>query len=485
MKEKTNNEQLDWDSDQFIQLISQTSTKMAEYVSKASQGVVPVSNLRPMLDNQLELKADELMEKGGLAESGMDSFLNTYLTHSTQLHHPNYIGHQTAFAAMPSALADLIHGSINNPGAIYEMGSTAASLEHVVLNWMLKKINWKPEPLKHSHEEHGYDKHGAGALMNGGSLANLVALLAARSHIAPDAWEQGNPSDLKILAPANAHYSVERSLSIMGLGSRSLVPVEVDINERMLPSKLNNAIEQTHAAGYRVMAVVANACATGSGLFDPLDELAAVCEQHQVWLHVDACHGAPFLISEKLKHLLKGVERADSLVWDAHKMMRVSGLCSAVLVKDARHLQNAFKQQASYLFYGSPSMGKDYLHRTVECTKTALGTKLFLTLAWKGEQAIAEYIENRVALTKKAYDIINSRNDFYCPYVPESNILCFRYKDDDELQVEIRESLLNSGAYHLTSTIFKGQRYLRITIMTSATTEQTIAKLVTAIETQW
>ncbi len=478
--EKINREQLDWDSEDFIQLVNKTAICLTDYVTKANKGQVSVADLRPMQENQLDLKADELITTGALADSGLGSFLNTYLAHSTQLHHPNYMAHQTASPAIPSSLAELIHGSINNPGAIYEMGSTAASLEHVVLNWMLKKLAWKPEPLKQSDGD-----HGAGALMNGGSLANLVALLAARSHIAPDAWEQGNPNDLKLLAPANTHYSIERSLSIMGLGSLALVPVEVDEHERMIPSALNETIEKTQASGFRVMAVVANACATGSGLFDPLDEIAHVCEQHQVWLHVDACHGSSFLLSNKLKHLLKGAERADSFVWDAHKMMRVSGLCSAVLVKDAAHLQNAFKQQASYLFYGSPSMGKDYLHRTVECTKTALGTKLFLTLAWKGEKAIAEYIENRVLMTRKAYSIISSRDHFYCPYVPESNILCFRYKDDDELQVEIRETLLKAGTYHLTSTALNGKRYLRITVMTSVTTEETIEKLVTEIERQW
>ena len=185
-------EQLDWNNDQFVQAIDKTAAYLTEYVAQVSS--VPVANLRPMQENQLELEAQQLMESGALADSGFSAFLNTYLRHSTQLHHPNYMAHQVASPAIPSAVAELIHGSINNPGAIYEMGSTAASLEHVVLNWMLKKLNWKPEPLNVSAES-----HGAGALMNGGSLANLVALLAARSHIAPEAWELGNPVDLSLI----------------------------------------------------------------------------------------------------------------------------------------------------------------------------------------------------------------------------------------------------------------------------------------------
>ncbi len=480
MSQTPDQELLDWNSEAFIKLMAQVANSLSAYVSRAQNAQVPVAQLRPMQANQVALQAEQLMAEGALGQGGFATFLQTYLQHSTQLHHPHYLAHQVASPAIPSAVADLIHGAINNPGAIYEMGSTAASLEHVVLNWMLKKLNWEPEPI----QPHG-KPHGAGALMNGGSLANLVALLAARSQVAPNAWEQGNPGNLKVLAPANSHYSIVRALSIMGLGSQALVPVAVDACERIIPAALEETIQQTQQAGGRIMAVVANACSTGSGLFDPLEQVASICEQQQLWFHVDACHGGAFLLSGQLKHLLKGAERADSFVWDAHKMMRVAGLCTAVLVKDAKTLQQAFQQQASYLFYGSPSQGKDYLHRTVECTKTALGTKLFLTLAWQGEQAIAEYLENRVALTQKAHQIISAHKDFSCPYEPESNILCFRYKDDDQLQITIRETLLNEGIYHLTSTDLHGKRYLRITVMTSATTEDTIKDLLQVIASRW
>ncbi len=471
---------LDWNDAQFISLIEQTAATLVGYIKQSQNEEVAVSQLRPMQQNQVALEAEKLILNGSLGNSGLAQFLEIYLKHSTRLHHPKYLAHQVASPAVPSAVADLIHGAINNPGAIYEMGSTAASLEHVVLNWMLKKLSWKPEPINPTAEP-----HGAGALMNGGSLANLVALLAARSKLAPNAWEQGNPEGLKVLAPSNSHYSIQRALSIMGLGSQALVPVAVDEYERIKVDDLQQTIRQTQGAGFRIMAVVANACSTGSGLFDPLSQIADICKDHHLWFHVDACHGGAFLVSEQLKHLLNGAERADSFVWDAHKMMRVSGLCTAVLVREAETLQNAFQQQASYLFYGSPSLGKDYLHRTVECTKTALGTKLFLTLAWQGEKALAQYVENRVAIAEKAYQLIDARKNFSCPYFPESNILCFRYKNDDQLQIQIREELLNEGLFHLTSTMMGGKRYLRITVMTTATSLVDIQDLLTVIEKRW
>ena len=134
-----------WDFDRFVDLVASTSKTLAKYVESAQQGQQPVSHLKPLDEIRRALKADQLIQHGGLSEQGFTDFLATYLKHSTQLHHPNYLAHQVASPGIPSALADFIHGAINNPMAIYEMGSTAATLEHVVINWMLHKLGWVEE----------------------------------------------------------------------------------------------------------------------------------------------------------------------------------------------------------------------------------------------------------------------------------------------------------------------------------------------------
>jgi L-2,4-diaminobutyrate decarboxylase len=201
-----------------------------------------------------------------------------------------------------------------------------------------------------------------------------------------------------------------------------------------------------------------------------------------LWLHVDGAHGASALASEKERALLNGVEKADSLTWDAHKMLRTSGLCTAVLFREAHALDRAFQQKASYLFYGDEKPGVDLIERTIECTKTALGLKVFLNLAWRGEKGLARYVEDRYELTRRLHKQIESRPDFECPYTPESNILCFRYRDDDELQVAIRDRLLEEGRFHISSTEIHGSRYLRLTVISPQTNEATIDGLLDAIE---
>jgi len=363
--------------------------------------------------------------------------------------------------------------------AIYEMGPAAATVEATVLDWLLGKV--------------GFDE-GVGVLTHGGALANLTALLAARAAVAPEAWGDGVPNDLAVLTPPSSHYSVARAVSIMGLGEGSIVHLDVDPLERVVPERVAQTIERTRAEGRRVMAVTANACATSTGLHDPIDAIAAICRDYDVWLHVDAAHGASALLSDTEKHWLRGVHLADSLVWDAHKMLRTSSLCAAVLFRHPGRFQQAFHQKGDYLFYGDDqevdATEPDLISRTIETTKAELGLKLFMSLAVDGESALADYVSSRYDVTRRFYEIIRDRPGFGCPYEPEANILCFRFvgeeamtpEDADALQIRIRDRLLRTGSYYLTSTTIGSRRYLRMSVMSTHTDEQTIEAMLDAIE---
>jgi L-2,4-diaminobutyrate decarboxylase len=458
----------DWSFSEFEEAVVEALRVLDAYVEQSREGGDLVVRLTPVAEIFGETEIEDWIANGSMTTSSFAAFLENYLHHSTRMFHPGYMSHQVAVPDFPAALGDLVHGTIHNPMAIYEMGPSAAALELAVLRWMLNKIGW--------------GENGSGVLTHGGSLANLTALLAARAAVAPDSWEKGTNGNLVILAPPSCHYSVARAASILGLGANAVLPVEVDQNEVIVPSAMSATIKHTMEEGKKIVALVANACATGTGLHDPLKELGRVCHDENVWLHVDGAHGASALVSEKEKHLLRGVERADSITWDAHKMLRTSGLCTGVLFNDPHSLDKAFKQDASYIFYEHETPGVDLIHRTVECTKAGLGLKVFLNLAWRGETGIARYVEEEYSLARRAFQVIQSRDRFSCPYVPESNIVCFRYDGDDELQVLIRERLLAEGKFYISSTEICGRRYLRLTIINPLTTEDTIQELLKAIE---
>ncbi len=466
----------------FKAIAEVVSNKLATYLDESQKGNLKTLVQKPAEELAQDLQLEKWIKHGGLNTESVQDFLDTYLKNTQHLHHPHYIGHQVAVPHVATGIADFIHGTINNPMAIYEMGPAAAAIEKFLVNWMLEKIGW----FKGSYlgDFSKINSNGGGILTHGGSLANLTALCAARAKIAPEAWTKGTPNDLVILASEEAHYSIARTISIMGLGREAIIPVAVDDLKVMKHEYLLAVYQKVKRQGKRVMAVVANACTTATGLHDPLEEIGAFCKAHNLWFHVDGAHGASALLSTKEKHLLKGIEHADSIIWDAHKMMRTSSLCAAVLFKDFRMMEGAFQQKGSYLFHDKEEVGFDLLPYAVECTKAALGTKLFWVLAAEGEKGLETFIDSTYQNTRLFYNYIHNHVDFECPYFPESNILCFRYTKyglNNDFQLLLRNHIVERGNFYITSTEFNNIRYLRITVMNELTKEHHIKELLQEI----
>ncbi len=467
---------------ELLQIIEAILPELHEYLRESMQGkgIVLQQQLASSLAKELNLL--DWIKKGGINSENVNQFLSVYLKNSQRMHHPHYIGHQVSSSHLASAVADFIHGVINNPMAIYEMGPSASVIEQTLINWMLDKAGWfNGESIDDFND---LPNNGGGVLTHGGSMANLTALLSARAKVAPKAWSEGNPDNLVVIGSEVAHYSVARSISIMGLGKKNLVAVPTTEAEVLKPEYLESVYQETINQGKNVMAVIANACATSTGLYDPIDEIGQFCNEHNLWYHVDGAHGASALVSEKEKHHLKGLQRADSMIWDTHKMLRTSSLCAAVLFKDFRNLTNTFQQKGSYLFHDKEKPGFDSMPYTIECTKSGMGTKLFWVLAAEGEKGISDYIDRQYDITKEFHRIISSNSDFECPYYPESNILCFRYNagpDTNAFQLNLRNQLVKSGEFYITSTEIKGVRYLRLTVINALTDTNHIEQLVHSI----
>jgi L-2,4-diaminobutyrate decarboxylase len=260
-----------------------------------------------------------------------------------------------------------------------------------------------------------------------------------------------------------------------------VIELEVDELERIRPDRLAAALRRCAAAGRRPLALVATAPATSTGLHDDLRAIGEFCSEEGIWLHVDAAHGGSALLSERHREPLAGISRADSVVWDAHKMLRTSALCAAVLVKRGGDLPAAFRQQGDYLFDGRDSVGFDLVDRALETTKSTLGLKLFLSLAWAGERGLGHYVASRYELTRRFHEALAQAPGITCPYVPESNILCFRVHGHDQL--ELRDQILAEGRLHISSTTIAGERYLRLVVTAPATSEVTIEELLDTLRT--
>lgn len=446
--------------------------------SRASQGPVYRDSTVARITDDLAL--DAWIERGGLREDALEAFLASYLTWCTRLHHPGFLAHQIAVPRAESAVADLVSGMLNNGAAVYEMGPSAIAVEQSILGWMLGTARFRVD-----------GSGGSGVLTHGGTLANLTCLLGARMAAAPEAWTSGVPRDLVVLASPAGHYSIARALSILGLGSDALIELPCDALGVVDGSRVGAAIDAVRESGRTVMAVVANACATATGLHDPLDAMGRACRERGVWLHVDGAHGASALLSQRHRHLLAGVELADSLSWDAHKMLGVSALCAAALFRDPRGAGRAFQQHADY-FADIEGGQINPFDSTLECTRSGLGLRLFLTLGALGERGLGEHVAGLYDAARLAHEVLSRESDFACPYEPQSNILCFEYRPsetrspdgagDAAVDVEaLRRELSRRGDFLLSSATVDGRRCLRLVVMNPLTDRHVLERLVDAV----
>lgn len=404
------------------------------------------------------------------------------LAKTLRVHHPRNMGHQVAPPLPIAALCDLVAALTNQAMAVYETGPSATMLERQVIQWLSELVGFQ---------------EAEGFLTSGGAQANLTALLAARQCMADfDVWREGvrAAAPLRILASEHAHYSVSRAAGIMGLGTQAVIPVATDAAGCMKVDALLEAWRDRESRGEFPFAVVATAGCTPTGSIDPMKEIADFCEDHRLWMHVDGAHGASGLLSKSHRIGLAGIERADSVVWDGHKLLYMPATVSAVIFRDPKNSYAAFAQEASYLFQGGGDEGEAFntSYRTLECTKRMMGLKLWSVFSLYGVDALGLLVDQVYATARRFAAMLDSAEDFELLMPPQTNIVCFRYLPDHGLRQEpsgafqaaLRRRLVESGAFHLTQASIHGDIWLRATIMNPLTCEEDLLALLEAIRAE-
>lgn len=408
----------------------------------------------------------------------LDEILRRVVAESSHQHHPGYVGQQMSAPLPLTALTAFTAALLNNSTAIFQGAPVGTVLEKRVVAWMSSAV--------------GYGDEAGGVLVSGGSLGNLTALLAARQlRLEGDVWLDGIAADgargrPAILVSSEAHYSVGRAAGIMGLGEAATIPVSVDDDFRMTPDGLEAALAQARTRGRTPFALVGNACSTATGAVDDLGMLADFSREHGLWLHVDAAHGGSALLSPRLRPRLAGIERADSVVWDAHKMMLMPGVVTGVLFRRGEDADRVFAQSADYLLTGEGG-SLDLAGRTLECTRGMLALPVYTALATVGAPRLGAYVEAMFDLAGTFADRIRERPDLELAYRPQANMVCFRVRpeageDAEALQLQVRRRVNASGRYFIQHTRLRGVRYLRTLVITPLTTAGDLAELLDVVE---
>lgn len=408
-------------------------------------------------------------------EHSTKAFFSTLLERSIHTHHPKYIGHQIASAVPVSALATLFSAQLNNGMTVYEMGQASTAIEKNVIDMFLKTIGYM---------------QGDGFLTSGGTLANLTAMLAARKAIADDdIWNDGHNSKLAIMVSEEAHYCVDRAARIMGLGSEGIIKIPVNEDYAIRAEVLEAYYDKALANGRQVIAIVGSAPSTSTGVYDDLQKISAFAKAKKIWFHVDGAHGGAAIFSSKYKYLLDGIDQADSVIIDGHKMMGTSSITTAVLFKNDVDSYATFEQKAQYLWDKNDdpewyNLGK----RTFECTKSMMSLRFFAIMNAYGTQFFDDNVTVLYDAGREFGTYIEEHSDFELALTPISNIVCFRYTGNlnpeayEEVNRKIRQELLEDGEFYIVSTLLKGEFFLRTTFMNPFTNKEHMELLLKKIK---
>ena len=451
-------------------------------LARTSEGKVlpwcePAENVR-----QAAAVLEEAVGSAAGREALADHFariVQTMLQHGHNLHDPRYIGHQVAASVPLAGLFDAVGGVTNQGMAIYDMGPWGTAAEWAMVEKLGEQIGWQRGQF-------------AGLVTHGGSLANLTGLLTARNVCLEKSWELGTGrpgSPPVIVVHTDAHYSVTRAAGILGLGTNQVIRVRLDSRRRMDVAELEKTLRELRTKKQPIVAVVSCACSTPVGAFDQLNEVADVCQRHGVWLHVDAAHGGAACLSPRYRHLVAGLERADSLVWDAHKMLFVPALCAFVFYRQAAHRFETFRQDAPYLFDpAAPGVAEfDSGLRTIECTKRAAIFGLWGLWSLFGPQLLTDLVDITFTMGRVFYEKLLATPDFVPLHDPQCNIVVFRHVPEalrqapadllGRFQFELRRRIIESGEFYIVSTKIEGVGALRVTIINPLTTPDHLDQL--------
>ena len=386
----------------------------------------------------------------------------------------NVSEHKRNFAFIPapvvdiSKLGDLLESFYNPNAAGFYSSSGTAVIEDGLIEWLCEKAGFDP-------------KKASGTFVSGGSMANLNATIAARDkYLKLEDITKG-----VVYISDQAHHSVHKALHVIGIPDERIRRVQTDEDLKIRPDLLQQQIQDDKSKGLIPFVVIATAGTTNAGVIDPLNDLADVCHKEDLWLHVDGAFGGSVLLSTNNKHLLNGIEKADSITWDAHKWLFQSYSCAMLLVKDKTDLLRSFSETPEYLEDASENEHINVWDLGLDLSRPARGVKLWLSLQALGTKKMGDTIDYGIKLAEYTESVVRNTPNLEIVTPAQTAILNFRYVDthlsEQELNhfnTKLSNKISNSGFAQILTTKLKGQTVLRMCTISPETTFEDIDKTI-------
>lgn len=438
----------------------------------------------------------DLPEEGVGMEAALREVADHVAPFATRIGHPRFLAWITTSPAPAGTLGEMLCTGLNQAPLSFKGGPAATVLEEIVLGWF--------------HRLLGFPEGAGGTIVSGGTMANLMGLTVARHAHFPEANTRGLHALGKppvLYVSDQGHMSIERSASLLGLGSDNVRAIPSDAACRIIPEALRERIAADRREGFAPFCVVGQAGTVTAGAVDPLDTLADICAEEGLWLHVDAAYGGAALLTPHGRDLLRGIDRADSVCIDPHKWFFIPLECGCTLFRNRMQQTDTFRAKAAYLGQESPH---DLKNTTFILSRANRALKVWFSFRTYGTARLARIIERNMAQATLFHDLCATSTEWEVLSPVALSIACARYvpcpasgedagatqgeaaspearastpppgwteADIDALQVAILRRLELSGEGFLTPAVVHGRAGIRICVANHRTTDDDIRLL--------
>lgn len=392
--------------------------------------------------NELKQKLNLSLPEQGISLEKLIPLLELYLRYSVRTGNRQFLNHLWGGFEISGLLAEMITSVSNTSMTLSESSPIALLMEQELIKALNNLVGFTT---------------GEGLMVTGGSNANLISMLCARHKFFPEAKYQGlGHNKLVAFTSDQAHFSWLKAVNVLGIGMDNLIKVKSDAKGRIIPQELALAIKESYDRGQTPFFVATTSGTSVLGAFDPVLAVAKITKKYGLWLHIDGAWGGPVLFSDKHQHLLKGSELADSFTWDAHKLMGVPLVCSAILIKNKGILSQTCSSQGTDYVHDQENANDDYnpIQMSLQCSRKVDSLKLWLSWQYHGSLGYQRMVDHLFELAHYAVEFICQSEHLELILKPEFLNICFRYHPQNtnyslcvlnKLNLEIRDRLFRSG----------------------------------------
>jgi aromatic-L-amino-acid/L-tryptophan decarboxylase len=420
----------------------------------------------PAAERTFEPLNDALPENGDDPDKVLDEVFREMVAKGFHVPSANYFGLMNPTPTYMGVMAELLVAGLNPQLATMKRSQLASRIEQETVRWIGERVGWTGQ----------FD----GTFTTGGNEANFSGLALALAAKFPNAIEDGVATigaQPVLYASEEAHHSLDKSAGLLGIGRTALRRVAVNNGLQLDPAALEQVISSDTRQGKKPFCVVATAGTTNSGAVDDMVALAEICKRYELWLHVDGAYGGTAIFSDAHRHIVRGIELADSITIDPHKWMAVPLAAGVILTRHPQMLERAFSVSAPYMPKASEANRPDNSRISTQWTRRMNSLKVWLTLRVHGRRAYEEHIDRQMRLVRSFVNWLQTSEHFELAAPQVTPIVIFRLKGSSEDAVAaahagIVEEVTRDGRRWISETRVNDKSVLRMMVVSYLTEER-------------